>query len=398
MTRCSQAGLDLLEDMLLYDPDKRPTAQQSLKYPFFNALKRISPAAATKANIKLTSKYGANTGLTQHLSNNVLPVQEKLQTLTEMIHRSNQNQNNNNNNNKNVTNNNLSRNDIAEANLLNNSKNGHIVVQQAKNVSHVQIPKISFLAMNTNDLMNPPPSVRVTTKQNKPLDEGASVKSETIRYNTILAPSSNIYLSTGNLNQSTDNLARTESINDIYLNRNISHLFGISQQQPAPVPMQQHHPNVSFHSGKQMASGVGNRASNTIYMNGMRNYALYETAAKNAKNSAKIGGYYVYNRPSQDPFPNDPSKVYNMFSKVAMAKQNAPSELILCSSYEKAILMGSKVFVGNDAYSARSRVGGADVNSKQISERGAILQSKHLEVDSNSKNIDNDDELETILG
>ncbi|XP_073824602.1 uncharacterized protein [Musca autumnalis] len=393
VTRCSQPGLDLLEDLLLYDPDKRPTAQQSLKYPYFNALKRISPAAAAKANIKLTSKYGNNVGVTQQLSNNILPVQEKLQTLTEMIHRSN------NNNNKNVTNNNLNRNDKTEANLLNSSKNGHIVVQQAKNVSHVQIPKISFLTMNTNDLMNPaPPSMRVMTKQTKPMDEGSSVKSETIRYNTILAPSSNIYLSTGNLNQSTDNLARTESINDIFLNRNISHLFGINNQQPAPVPSQQHHPNVSFHSGKQQMIGGGggnnhNRGNNnTIYMNGTRNYALYETAAKNAKNSAKIGGYYVYTRPSQDTYAYEPAKVYNMFSKVAMSKQGGPSELILSSSYERPNLMGSKIYANNDAYSSRSYA------NNRATDRAVNMPNKQIETDIAEKNVDNDDELDTILG
>ncbi|XP_075151601.1 uncharacterized protein LOC142225670 isoform X2 [Haematobia irritans] len=411
VTRCSQPGLDLMEDLLLYDPDKRPTAPQSLKYPYFNALKRISPAAATKANIKLTSKYGTNGTLTHNqLSNNVLPVQEKLQTLTDMIHRSNNNNinsNNNNNNNKTTTNNNLNKNDMGDANLLNNSKNGHMVVQQAKNVSHIQIPKISFLSMNTNDLMNGPVPVRVTTKQTKPLDEGSSVKSETIRYNTILAPASNIYLSTGNLNQSTDNLARTESINDIFLNRNISHLFGISQQ-PAPQPIQQHHPNVSFHSGKQMVGGGGgggggggtNRGTNTIYMNGgVRNYALYETAAKNAKNSAKIGGYYVYTRPTQDPFPNDPSKVYNMFSKVTVSKQqHQPSDLILCNSYEKANLMGSKVFTSKDVYSARSRISRVDANH-QFPDRDIVKLRGNLDdLGNTEKNFDKDDELDTILG
>ncbi|XP_005187346.2 serine/threonine-protein kinase dyf-5 isoform X1 [Musca domestica] len=402
VTRCSQPGLDLLEDMLLYDPDKRPTAQQSLKYPYFNALKRISPAAATKASIKLTSKYANNVGMTlqqqQQLSSNMLPVQEKLQSLTDMIHRSN---NNNNNNNKNTTNNNLNRNDLTEANLLNNSKNGHIVVQQAKNVSHVQIPKISFLTMNTNDLMHPvAPTMRITTKQTKPPDEGSSVKSETIRYNTILAPSSNIYLSTGNLNQSTDNLARTESINDIYLNRNISHLFGISSQKPAQAATQQHHhPNVSFHSGKHQMVGGGNsnnsnRTGNTIYMNGTRNYALYETAAKNAKNSAKIGGYYVYTRPTQDPFPYEPTKVYNMFSKVAMGQQNGSSEFILSSSNGKSNLMGSKIYGNNDDYSARSRVKDTD----KAVYRGVNMPNKQFDSEVVEKNADNDDELDTILG
>jgi len=89
VSRCSQNGLDLLEDMLAYDPDKRPTAQQSLKYPYFHALKRISPTAATKANVRLNSKYAASNG--QSVSNNVLPVQEKLQAVTELLHQNNNN-------------------------------------------------------------------------------------------------------------------------------------------------------------------------------------------------------------------------------------------------------------------------------------------------------------------
>lgn len=389
VTRCSQSGLDLLEDLLLYDPDKRPTAQQSLKYPYFNALKRISPAAATKANVKLTAKYGNNSNLTHNLSSNVLPVQEKLQTLTEMIQRSNNNMNNNkNNNNNNTTNINNNNTEISAANLS-SSKNGHIIVQQAKNVS--QIPKISFLTMNTNDLINPP----LNKIQQKSLNESGSVKSETIRYNTILAPSSNIYLSTGNLNQSSENLTRTESINDIFLNRNISQLFGLSQT-PASNVQQGQHPNVSFHSGNIM--GSNNRGTNAIYVNGTRNYALYETAAKNAKNSAKIGGYYVYTRPNQDYGVNDSSKVYNMFSKVGggVKQSNAPAELIVRNSYEPS-LMGSKVYANNDHLSARSQIGRYDLNRKER-DNDKLLANNELNYENNTKNLENDDELDTILG
>lgn len=387
VTRCSQPGMDLLEDLLLYDPDKRPTAQQSLKYPYFNSMKRISPAAATKANVKLTAKYGNNSGLTHQLSNNVLPVQEKLQTFTEIIQR------NNNNNNT----------EISAANLNNSNRNGHMLQQQqqAKNVSQVQIPKISFLTMNTNDLITHPPaprqqqigSIQNLNQQQKSLNESGSVKSETIRYNTILAPSSNIYLSTGNLNQSTENLTRTESINDIFLNRNISQLFGLGQQQQqnGPTPLAnnvQHHPNVSFHNAHIMGSSQ-RAGSNAIYVNGTRNYALYETAAKNAKNSAKIGGYYVYTRPTQDFTSNDPSRVYNMFSKVGM-KQNPPTEVIVRNSYEPNTLMGSKVYTNNEHLSARSQIGRHDqlIENEQFGENN----------ESNTKDMEKDDELDTILG
>ncbi|KAM7352443.1 uncharacterized protein ACRADG_004953 isoform 2-T5 [Cochliomyia hominivorax] len=384
VTRCSQSGLDLLEDLLLYDPDKRPTAQQSLKYPYFNALKRISPAAATKANVKLTAKYGSNSNVTHNLSSNVLPVQEKLQTLTEMIQRSNANNNNNNNNTNN--NNNIKNTEISAANLS-SSKNGHIIVQQAKNVS--QIPKISFLTMNTNDLINPPQN----KFPQKGLNESGSLKSESIRYNTILAPSSNIYLSTGNLNQSSENLTRTESINDIFLNRNISQLFGLSQTPASNVPAQ--HPNVSFHNANIM--GSNNRGTNALYVNGTRNYALYETAAKNAKNSAKIGGYYVYTRPSQDYGINESSKVYNMFSKVGSVKQNnANSELIVRNSYEPS-LMGSKVLTNNDHLSARSQKSRYDLNRKDREDE-KFLETSESNYESNSKMNENGDELDTILG
>lgn len=378
VSRCSQSGLDLLEDLLLYDPDKRPTAQQSLKYPYFNVMKRISPAAATKANVKLTAKYGNNSNVAQNLSNNVLPVQEKLQTLTELLQRSNSN----NNVNQITNNNNISHTDSSAANL-DNSKNGHILVQQAKNVS--QIPKISFLTMNSNDLIN---NKSQSKFQQKSLNESGSVKSETIRYNTILAPSSNIYLSTGNLNQSSENLTRTESINDIFLNRNISQLFGLTQT-PAAT-MQSQRPNVSFHNGNVM--GSNNRGTNAIYVNGSRNYALYETAAKNAKNSAKIGGYYVYTRPNQDFGLNDSSKVYNMFSKVEL-KQNVPAELIVRHAYEPN-LMGSKVYANNDHLSARSQIGRYESKAHEREND----HDKLFTNENQSRLTENDDELDTILG
>ena len=348
-------------------------------------MKRISPAAATKANVKLTAKYGNNSNVTQNLSNNVLPVQEKLQTLTEMIQRSNNNNNINkitNNNNNNITNT-----DTSAANL-NNSKNGHILVQQAKNVS--QIPKISFLTMNTNDLINNPPQSKFQQQQS--LNESGSVKSETIRYNTILAPSSNIYLSTGNLNHSTENLTRTESINDIFLNRNISQLFGLTQT-PA-VNSQPQPPNVSFHNGSIM--GSNNRGTNAIYVNGSRNYALYETATKNAKNSAKIGGYYVYARPNQDFTLNDSSKVYNMFSKVGV-KQNVPAELIVRHSYEPT-LMGSKVYANNEQLSARSQIGRYESKKNDRENANEQFFTNYGINENQAKFNENDDELDTILG
>uniref|UniRef100_A0A182PTL2 non-specific serine/threonine protein kinase n=1 Tax=Anopheles epiroticus TaxID=199890 RepID=A0A182PTL2_9DIPT len=44
VTRASTSGIQLLEDLLLWEPEKRPTAQQSMKYPYFSSVKTRSSA------------------------------------------------------------------------------------------------------------------------------------------------------------------------------------------------------------------------------------------------------------------------------------------------------------------------------------------------------------------
>ncbi|XP_053672874.1 uncharacterized protein LOC128723183 [Anopheles nili] len=44
VTRASAAGIQLLEDLLRWEPEKRPTAQQSLKYPYFSSVKTRNSA------------------------------------------------------------------------------------------------------------------------------------------------------------------------------------------------------------------------------------------------------------------------------------------------------------------------------------------------------------------
>lgn len=370
VTRCSQAGLDLLEDMLHYDPDKRPTAQQSLKYAYFHALKRISPTAAANANVKLTAKYaaaaaaantsttkntnmnthvnGRNVGQLPNLSNNVLPVQEKLQAVTELLQQSNRQHNNSNTINANNTvNTSLSNNNNNRG--YNNIYARRAIIPLAQNPNQMQAPKISFLSINGVDTTRstmPLQMSAVNAQQNshtnngmasnalnnaanrqfrEQLEDNLSIKSGSIRYNTILAPASHIYLNGGGESaphkRSQENLAFTESINDIYLNRNIG------QRQP-PQP-----PNVSFNSS---TNPVGNIKAGVIYLaNGHRNYALFETATKNAKNSAKINGYYLQTRPSLlnlDAIGKD-AKVYNMFSKV-VPKQAPASNQIMRNAFE----------------------------------------------------------------
>lgn len=54
MTRAGSAGIQLLEDFLLWEPEKRPTAQQSLKYPYFASVKqRTSATIANNGNVQL---------------------------------------------------------------------------------------------------------------------------------------------------------------------------------------------------------------------------------------------------------------------------------------------------------------------------------------------------------
>ncbi|KAH8413126.1 hypothetical protein KR009_008187 [Drosophila setifemur] len=282
VSRCSQNGLDLLEDMLAYDPEKRPTAQQSLKYPYFHALKRISPTAATKANVRLSSKYVNATGLqSQTVSNNVLPVQEKLHAVTELLHQSNHN-------------NNHSGSILGKNNNLSNGKAG---AKNGGNPRKYQ-PKLSFLTSHEMAAAS--------------LADSSSLSGATMDGVPVQAQMQN----------------GGESINDIYLNRNISQLFGLpapmagSQHQQVHQLQQVHHPNVSFSSATSRNGGA-------IYVNG--SHLSYDTANMNAKNNAKLlmgapnGSYYV---PMPRPSIVAPeAKVYNVFSKVS-ASQAAPNILV----------------------------------------------------------------------
>ncbi|XP_054084327.1 probable serine/threonine-protein kinase fhkE isoform X2 [Zeugodacus cucurbitae] len=413
VTRCSQAGLDLLEDMLHYDPDKRPTAQQSLKYAYFHALKRISPTAAANANVKLTAKYaaaaavvntnttnntnmsinGRNAGQLPNLSNNVLPVQEKLQAVTELIQQGNRQHNNSNT---------VNANNAVNASLNNNSNRAYnnmyarrAIIPITQNPNQVQAPKISFLAINggdasrstvplqltavnaqqnshTNNGMPPNAINNVANRQfREQLEDNISIKSG---YNTILAPASHIYLNGGGEaalhKRSQENLAFTESINDIYLNRNTGQL-----QPPQP-------PNVSFNHS---SNPVGNIKAGVIYLaNGHRNYALFETASKNAKNSAKINGYYLQTRPSLlnlDTVGKE-AKVYNMFSKV-VPKQAPTGNLIMRNAFEQS--MDRNDYTNNEQTVEKplyERLGG---------DKKSLPNGQNAE-------LSKDDELDLILG
>jgi protein kinase len=53
ITNASPEGISLLQDLLLYDPQQRPTASQVLQYPFFQV--RLSIAKYTLSFLITTS-------------------------------------------------------------------------------------------------------------------------------------------------------------------------------------------------------------------------------------------------------------------------------------------------------------------------------------------------------
>lgn len=50
ITRASEQGIQIMNDMLMWDPDKRPTAQQALRNPYFQSVKGKLSAAVPQLN------------------------------------------------------------------------------------------------------------------------------------------------------------------------------------------------------------------------------------------------------------------------------------------------------------------------------------------------------------
>lgn len=64
MIRASSSAVQLLEDYLRWDPEKRPTAQQSIKYPYFSAMKqRTSANIVSNGNVQLHQTQQSNNGI-----------------------------------------------------------------------------------------------------------------------------------------------------------------------------------------------------------------------------------------------------------------------------------------------------------------------------------------------
>ncbi|CAO1307026.1 unnamed protein product [Diamesa serratosioi] len=55
ITRASAHGLQLLNDLMLWDPEKRPNAQQSQRYPYFMNIKHITSASSRPNQVQQTN-------------------------------------------------------------------------------------------------------------------------------------------------------------------------------------------------------------------------------------------------------------------------------------------------------------------------------------------------------
>lgn len=83
VTRAGGPGLQLLDDFLRWDPERRPTAQQALKYPYFQMVKSIQSqnqrvssntatvitAATNAAPINLITESQNHNGINGRISN-----------------------------------------------------------------------------------------------------------------------------------------------------------------------------------------------------------------------------------------------------------------------------------------------------------------------------------------
>ncbi len=74
VTRASPAGIQLLEDFMRWDPERRPTAQQSLKYPYFQIVKRIPSSNHTQMPLQNPSISNGTNGHSNGHAENIIDV------------------------------------------------------------------------------------------------------------------------------------------------------------------------------------------------------------------------------------------------------------------------------------------------------------------------------------
>ncbi|XP_035909773.1 sporulation protein kinase pit1 isoform X1 [Anopheles stephensi] len=76
VTRASSAGIQLLEDLLQWEPEKRPTAQQSMKYPYFSTGKARNSANGLTQHNQPSHNSNANGGPALAVPNARLSIME----------------------------------------------------------------------------------------------------------------------------------------------------------------------------------------------------------------------------------------------------------------------------------------------------------------------------------
>lgn len=82
ITRASDQGIEIMKAMLMWDPDKRPTAQQSLRHSYFHSVKGKPSAVAHLNGKNLTSSEQFKLTATE---THKPPVQPSLQQLPQQL-------------------------------------------------------------------------------------------------------------------------------------------------------------------------------------------------------------------------------------------------------------------------------------------------------------------------
>ncbi|XP_063708939.1 serine/threonine-protein kinase MAK [Culicoides brevitarsis] len=84
VTRASAEGLQMMVDMLMWDPDRRPSAQQSLKYPFFQQINKGRTSAMPM--IGLANRRSSSSQQHQEGSQHINTTPQTLSTLPQKIY------------------------------------------------------------------------------------------------------------------------------------------------------------------------------------------------------------------------------------------------------------------------------------------------------------------------
>ncbi|XP_058449527.1 uncharacterized protein LOC131429431 isoform X2 [Malaya genurostris] len=330
ITRAGTSAIQLLVDFLRWDPEKRPTAQQSLKYPYFGAMKpKHSVGALSNGNIQLPSMQQNNNGV----PNARISILDASQ-LDNSEFKSRFSLNPNNSSNISVNNNNSA------------NTNGSVY----KSLSNSDLNDINSLLNLSRISQNVPVEKRVS------LDSG-SAKSNTKFQSTINYSVLNEMLNSYNigLNDSLDRgrLHRNNSItkstteqSDSGVNDNGSSVVSYSIMKPTVMDIGKNPANVSVarkekvneifvtRNGDSLSTNSANRAVDSEDSSYFNNGFFLHKQNENAKKVAN-GSLSVF----KESFLND-SKAYNAFSKQPVLLTRKTDEEIKVNKSKSSINRG----------------------------------------------------------